>query len=360
MAVSGTQIERAIDRASEFLLLQAQKEFSEARHDMTFPHAAGFSGASEQQSSDVFARATLGSLVHDIATADPLNGSSGELFGVARREADYIAARKLQRCHGGWSYFPDLPELPPDADSLAAALSLFARAAPEYVELCRAPIEMVLAGAKTDGSFETWVIAPDDPAPIRERMEWGVRWCWGIGADVDVIANFYRALDAADSAGYAAAIQRGARMLQGAQPENGLWEATWYAGPAYATGLCLDVLRAAGLGSEAQRRAAKALRSTQRSDGSWGAAQPLPLETAFSMWVLGSTSEAAGDAAFEHGARALADLQSADGSWPESPWIRMPIGRATGNVTRVATYQSVAITTAFCLRTLVAAQRLVQ
>jgi squalene-hopene/tetraprenyl-beta-curcumene cyclase len=357
VAATAAQIERAIDLAADFLLRQAQSEFSGARHEMTFPHAAGFSGSTERQLSDVFARSTLGSLIYDIAESDTLNSASPEFFRIARREADYIAGRKLQRCHGGWSYFPDLPELPPDADSLAAALLLFARAAPEYVELCRAPIELVLAGARPDGSFETWVIAPNDPKPIRERMEWGVRWCWGVGADVDVIANFYGALDAADYAGYAAAVQRGARMLQGAQPENGLWEATWYVGPAYATGLCLDVLRAAGLADGALRRACEALLVAQRSDGSWGAPQPSPLETALSMWALRWTDDPAAAAAVERGAAALADMQSPDGSWFESPWIRMPIGRAAGHVTRVATYGSVAITTAFCLRTLAAGRR---
>ena len=49
---------------------------------------------------------------------------------IAHREARYVAQATLKGRAGGWSYFPDLPELPPDLDSLSAALHLFARVAP--------------------------------------------------------------------------------------------------------------------------------------------------------------------------------------------------------------------------------------
>jgi hypothetical protein len=47
---------------------------------------------------------------------------------------------------------------------------------------------------------------------------------------------------------------------------------------------------------------------------------------------------------------------AADGSWVETPWIQMPICLATGAIRRVATHESLTITTAFCLRALVAAR----
>src|SRR5262245_45893459 len=185
-------LDDAIDRAHGFLFAQAEEEFAETRHDMTFPRAAGFSSLRERQSSDVFARAVLGSVLAEIADLDPERSErSIALRRIARREADYVASKKMRRCEGGWSYFPDLPELPPDADSLAAALSLFSRAAPEHVELCRRPIDLVLAGARPDGAFETWIIAPADPSAVRERMEWGVRCCWGTDVDLEVVAHFY-------------------------------------------------------------------------------------------------------------------------------------------------------------------------
>jgi hypothetical protein len=53
--------------ASAYLLAQADQQFAEARHRMKFPHAVGFSGSSEDQSGDIFARATLANLFLDIA-----------------------------------------------------------------------------------------------------------------------------------------------------------------------------------------------------------------------------------------------------------------------------------------------------
>jgi squalene cyclase len=144
--------------------------------------------------------------------------------------------------------------------------------------------------------------------------------------------------------------------LARAQRPDGMWDATWYVGTAYGTSLCLQLLRAVDSGRDAVTRACAALRATQRGDGAWGAGAPEAMETAFSLWALGTTADDGHAAVRERGAAALVALQAPDGSWPLAPWIRMPIGRATGQVTRVATYQSVTITTAFCLRSLVAAR----
>ncbi|HEY3838953.1 MAG TPA: hypothetical protein VGL72_20410, partial [Bryobacteraceae bacterium] len=152
----------AQERASAYLLAQAEQQFAEVRHVMHFSRAAGFTGVSEQQSSDIFARATLAHLFLDIAQLSGRTELAMLFRGIARGEADYIARSKVANRAGGWSYFPGLPELPPDADSLAAALSLFVRIAPEHVELCREAVEIVLAGAGPDGSLETWIVAPND------------------------------------------------------------------------------------------------------------------------------------------------------------------------------------------------------
>jgi len=349
-------LDSAIDRGIDFLLAQAEADFAEARHEMTFPHAAGFSGACERQSTDVFARAVLSGVICDILDVEGGDGRSRELRRVARREAAYVAGRKLAHCEGGWSYFPDLPELPPDADSLAAALSLFARIAPAHVELCRRSVDMVLEGARPDGSFETWIMPPDDGSSLRTHMERGVRYYWGSGTDIDVVAHFYHALLLADPIRYAAAIQRGAATIASAQGPDGAWQSTWYVGPAYGTSLCLQLLRDADLGAEAAAKAHAALRETQRDDGTWGLERPLPLETAVSMWALRWSRDAGVRAAVARAADALVQMQESDGSWELSPWICMPIGRATGQVRRLATYQSVTITSAFCLRSLVAAR----
>ena len=102
------RLEARIDLGMEFLLREADRQFAEVTHNMLFPFAAGFSGPSEHQSSDVFGRAVLGGLLLDIAglVADDLRA---QLESVAAREADHVARSKLRDRAGGWSYFPDLP-----------------------------------------------------------------------------------------------------------------------------------------------------------------------------------------------------------------------------------------------------------
>lgn len=348
---SAAQVDGALGRASAYILGQAGGEFAEARHEMVFSRAAGFSGSSERQSSDIFARATLAHLFLDIA-GYVHSELAAELRTIARREAYYIAHTKVANRAGGWSYFPDLPELPPDADSLAAALSLFVRIAPEYTSLCREPVELVLAGADPDGAFETWIVAPADAPPDRERMEWAIRNCWGTGADPDVLAHFYYALYLWEFNRYEAAVRRGASKLIEMQQPDGSWRATWYSGPAYGTGQAVRLLRAIGMGDEARERAYRYLLKHQREDGGWGEGSSVALQTALTIAALNDAMPGCSPIEMTRAAGTLRTLQLADGSWPASPWIQMEIGRATGRILHVATYQSVTLTTAFCLRAL--------
>jgi hypothetical protein len=349
------QGEGALDRASSYLLAHAEQQFDETRHTMTFSRAAGFTGSQEKQSADIFARATLANLFLEIAGLAPEARFADSLRDIARQEASYIAGAKIRNRAGGWSYFPGLPELPPDADSLAAALSLFARVAPEHLPLCQEAVDLVLASVAPDGSFETWIVAPTDEPPDRARMEWAIRNCWGTGADPDVLAHFYYALSLWSAPSYEDAIRLGASKIIEMQQKNGSWRATWYVGPAYGTGLAVRLLREAGTGTDARIRARRFLLDSQLEDGTWeipGAERSIALQTALSMAALIETEPESGGNALQRGASALRDLQLADGSWNASPWIQMEIGRATGKILHVATYQSAVLTTAFCLRAL--------
>jgi len=346
------QIAAASERAAAYLLTQAGRQFGEVRHEMIFPVAGGFTGRREKQSSDVFARATLANLCLDIAELSGDAGRGWPLKEIARSEAAYVASAKLPGRAGGWSYFPELPELPPDLDSLAAAVSLFSRAAPEHIALCQAPIEIVLAGASADGSIETWIIGPADDPSDCARMQWGIKNCWGTGADPDVLASFYNSLLLHAPDRYREIVRRGAAKVMSAQQTNGAWEATWYWGPAYGTGLAARLLRKAEIGEAARARAFGFLQRSQREDGAWGSPVPTPLETALSLWALHEADPGSSSVQMQRGCAALMEMQSADGSWPASPWIQMQIGRAAGKTIRVATYQSVTLTTAFCLKAL--------
>ncbi len=350
-------LERAIERASDYLLWQAAAGFAEARHDMTFPREAGFTGE-ERQSGDIFVRAVLGSLALDVAELDRAGSARATAFHhVARREADYVASAKLRDRRGGWSYFPDLPEQPPDLDTLSAALSLFTRVAPDHVALCLEPLDLALRGVADDGSVETWIVAPEDAEADRARMTWGIQQCWGTGTDPDVLANFCQALLLADPHGHAGIIARGAAKLVALQQPDGSWLSTWYWGPVYGTVLGVRLLWALAAHEDSLRSALDFLRRAQRGNGAWGGSLgPLPLETALGMWALCTAGGEGTACRVASGCDWLLGVQNPDGSWFSSPWIQMPVGRPTGAIVRVVTHESVAVTTAFCLRSLLAAR----
>lgn len=352
VSAGAVQVDGAVERASAYLLAQAERQFAEARHEMNFSRAGGFTGSSEKQSSDIFARATLANLFLDIAGLAGTPELAAAFRAIARREAEYIARAKVPNRAGGWSYFPDLPELPPDADSLAAALSLFVRIAPEYIALCREPVELVLAGADADGSFETWIVAPGDEPSDRARMQWAIENCWGAGADPDVLAHLYHALWLWAPDRYGDAIRRGASKLIEMQQPNGAWRATWYVGPAYGTGVAVRLLREIGMGDDPRARARHFLLDSRREDGAWGDGSSAPLQTALSMAALSESEPGSSSIEMRCGAASLRVRQMADGSWLAAPWIQMEIGRAKGKILRVATYKSATLTTAFCLRAL--------
>jgi squalene-hopene/tetraprenyl-beta-curcumene cyclase len=347
-----TGVASSIRAAREHLRQQAEGGFPETRHAMRFPRAAGFTGASEAHSTDVFPRAVLAGVLLDTVELDDDDDFRAQVQALARREADHVAAHRLRDRAGGWSYFPDLPELPPDLDSLSAAMLLFSRAAPDHLPLCDGPVALALGQSREDGAIGTWLMSPEDDARDRARMEEGVDRFWGHGADVDVLAHFYYALWTRDPQRHMAAVRRGARFVQARQAPDGAWEAAWYHGQAYAAGLCLRLLRSVGEGATAAGRAVDLLRRRQRSDGSWGVKAPDPQETALALWAIGVSGRPLPEADRERALGTLIDAQRPDGSWPASPWIKMDVGRARGGGGPILSYASATLTTAFVLRAL--------
>jgi hypothetical protein len=325
---------------------------------MRFPRRAGFTVRREEQVSDVFARAIIGALLCEISG---LSGRDVEfqaaLAEIIRREAAYVAQARRKDRVGGWSYFPGLAELPPDLDSCSAALLLFIKAAPEYADLCEGPIQAALAQAGDDGSFRTWIVSPDYPSQTRARMETGIAEFWGDGADVEVGARFCRALHAYEPQRFAEVVHRGARFICSQQRPDGSWQATWYWGDVSGTCLCAELLQDLGTGGAAVQRAVRFLSESQRQDGGWGKWESLPLDTAQAVWMLATVSPTDFETAIAHGVDKLLDTQTLSGYWQPSPWIQMHTGRAARVPGRTITFGSAAVTTAFCLRALLKAEK---
>jgi squalene-hopene/tetraprenyl-beta-curcumene cyclase len=346
-------LDQAIERAKRYLLRQADGGFSETRHTMHFPRREGFLAKKEEHSSDVFARAVLAGVLLDIRElSDEDERFKDTLQEIAHREARYVAQAKLKDRAGGWSYFPDLPELPPDLDSLSAALLLFARIAPEYTPLCDEPIRLALEGLMPDGSLKTWIISSKDHPKQQACMKTAIARHWGDSADVEVYAQFFRALIAYNDALYHPLVLSCAHYVLGRQHPDGSWKAGWYWGQAYGSGLCLDLLRHLGVGESARSRAERFFLAYQRKNGGWGMWESVPLDTALSLWALGRPVLVEHPEVVERAVGFLLNFQAQDGRWNSSPWIKMEIGRAKGQTSPTLTYQSATLTTAFCLRSL--------
>ncbi|HSM15620.1 MAG TPA: prenyltransferase/squalene oxidase repeat-containing protein [Gemmatimonadales bacterium] len=350
-------LENAISRGRDYLLAQADREFDEAAHEMRFPRRAGFRARQDLQRGDVFVRATLASICLDLAELDA-EACGRSWHEIASREADYVAESKLTDRAGGWSYFPNLPELPPDTDSLAVALRLFSRVAPHHLPLCDEPVRLALAEQRPDGSLPTWIIGETDPQAGRRSMRRGITRYWGSGADVDVCARLFTALHSADHARFSEAIRRGAEWIASQQMPSGLWPATWYWGDVYGSGLCLDLLRRLNSSSAAVSRCLAAVRELQRSDGGWGVWESVPLDTAVAIALLVDSGVADTPERIRGGCRLLFEHQASDGSWPATPWIKMDPGRVSGRKLATLAYQSRTVTTAFVMRSMATIRRL--
>jgi squalene-hopene/tetraprenyl-beta-curcumene cyclase len=324
------------------LLAEARQGFREAAHVMSFPVEQGFSNPADQHTGDVFQRALL---LDVLCQARPHFAIPQELID---RESAYLLDRRRRTGIGGWAYFPELPELPPDADDLAQVMLAFLRAGRrDLVERwCEEPLAALLADASSgDGVFETWIIPRTRNAEQQLQLGWA-QMAWGTGADSEVMANLLYALHCYDAARFGLRIRAGASYLLSRQDAEGWWRSTWYHGPYYGTWACLRILDLFETAAPAAARARAFLRAAQQADGGWGRpGHSDPLNTALALLAL---DRAAPDAACrKRGFEFLSACYEPGCAWPPPDFIRMDLGRPTGRPWNTLTYGSRTITTAF-------------
>jgi hypothetical protein len=262
---------------------------------------------------------------------------------------------RLHDRRGGWSYFPGIPELPPDCDDLGQVLHvLLSTDSPRIAELCDDAIELALAGQRDDGSIDTWIADPTDPASIIAKRK--TQAVWGSSPDIEVMANFLWALRRYDSRRFARAVQIGASFLAGRQDEHGYWSSTWYPGLYYGTWACTRLLAGLGTFPKNVERARQAILDSQQPTGGWGEPAPTALDTAYALMTLRLVERGGTErAVVSRGVRFLLAEQRADGSWSPSPFIKMepevaPPVRLPGYHDRW--YGSATISTSFATRAL--------
>jgi squalene-hopene/tetraprenyl-beta-curcumene cyclase len=331
-----------LDRGLDAFVAEAGRGYPEAAHVMAFPRAQGFMVEHDEQVGDIFQRACM---VETLAAIHQRTGR--DLGNLIAREVDYLLSMRRGYAPGGWSYFPSLHELPPDADDLAAVIrALIAADRTDAVTAhCVEPLRVLIDECRTgSGMFETWIV-PRAGDAVHERQRWWIAHAWGHGPDCEVIANLVHALSRFDPVRYAPTIAECAARLGEIQTAAGSWPSSWYHGPFYAGWVCSLAL---GDQAEPTARWRAHLRDGQGREGGWGwSGQSDPLSTAFAVLALPADGALA-----TRGRRFLERTQGDDGLWPAFPWIKMELGRADGNIRQVLSYGSRTISTAFALRAL--------
>jgi squalene-hopene/tetraprenyl-beta-curcumene cyclase len=339
-------LDRTIARGAAALRAEAERGYPEATHYLTFPRAQGFAVEQDMQAGDIFQRAVL---LEALVAMDGLAGQ--DLGGLIAREAEYLLAMQRPYAPGGWSYFPDLHELPVDTDDFAQCVrALVAAGRPAAAAQAAAqPLATLFANAAEPGRYETWIV-PEPGDAIHDRQRWWIEHAWGRGVDVEVIANLAVALAALDADRFATVIAACRTRIAHAQGTDGSWPSSWYYGPFYPGWVCAMAL---GHSAAATRRWQAVLGALQRADGGWGWGEASdPLSTALALLTLDPR-----DPAVRAGRAWLERAQEADGMWDAVLWIRMELGRAEGQVRTVLGYGSRTIDTGYALQALIRLER---
>lgn len=335
----------AVEQGCIALMHEADARFPDTTHTMVFPKRAGFTAESETQTSDTFPRAVLAGALAD-ALPHLSQGHCTAVRGLAAREAEHVWAARVPGMQCPFRYFPGLPELPPDADTLAAVLLLLAKVAPGHMAQLVPAIDALEADVNTRGWARTWQITATDPTSARTIMNRAIKDHWGDTFDVGVNAHVTLALTAV---GRLDTARKVGQSLSTQQAEDGTFVPRWYAGEIIGTALCLTALRPVLPSARAVAVARHALLARQQQDGGWGLRRSDPLSTAYALWAL---SEDGPSDVLKRGAHCLLDHQRRDGTWNNVPWITMPIrGKGIGGC-RVASFGSCSVTTALAVRTL--------
>lgn len=334
-----------------YIISQWHQGFGEARDIMKYPREFGFSSKQEYYYGDIFQRALIADVLCD--TDELLQGA---LQPVIEYEARYLLNSRCATSLGGWSYFPDLPELPPDADDLAQVMQVLLRSGhrEEVVKYCERPLQVVLAdNGHEDGSFETWIVPAGERTVEQARHAQLVELIWGSGPDSEVVANLLIALFLYDRERFAEVIERGINFIESQQRADGSWATRWYFGPYYGIYVCLRVLAACRPHAVAVEKALTFVRDHQNEDGGWGLPGSDPLSTALALLALASVQQCSGELADqERATRAQAYLLShmeADKAWQNCKLIYVGCGEFHGSRT---------ITTNYVLKAAVAWHRL--
>jgi squalene-hopene/tetraprenyl-beta-curcumene cyclase len=338
---------RSCQRATAMLLGEQRTGYREAVHWMEVPRLEEDRVWLEEHPAIVFQRAVvLDSLLDAYAAGLDVPAS------VLAREALALLQAKRHDVRGGWSYLPDVPELPPDADDLAMVAQVLLRCGGQpLAAACQHALSLALAAADHGGAVPTWILDPGEEPHRNELFRRYIELTRAGGIHPEVVANL---LYAASLHATPMGRQRSASAiacLESAQDDDGSWPSRWYWGRHYGTYRAVLALKALAPDSPALGRARDYLVSGQNPDRGWGAAgRSDPLSTAFAALAVAALARPGTGRCLRPALDYLLAAQHPDGSWPACPFIAFP--RVGGPGDHI--YRSSTITTSFCLKALLA------
>lgn len=268
---------------------------------------------------------------------------------IIEKEVEILVASKLKKIRGGWRYFPELDELPPDADDLGQVLQVLSKSRYDAIdEAVSDPVSLLLSQCSyDDGSFETWLVDYNDPSNETAIIKnaFNREWTFRKGKDNDVLANILYGLYLYDFNHLKDRIKKGINCLEKRQSKEGYWSSNWYWGNYYGTYVSARIINAVTPGSSTLKNAAEYLMNSQNYDGGWGNIGSDPLNTAFALLTL-VLLRTKNRSCITNGLNYLYSRQNPKGFWEKVEFIKAS--------DHDSTHKSKIITTQYCLKALVA------
>ena len=276
--------ERALRYCIGEIIEQANRCFPEIKHLMYLGSREGFDNETEVHIGDTFQRALLLDGLIDYASVSLC--ATTEL--LIQQEINHLLRMYSREGVGGWSYFPTVREIAPDADDLGQALQCLARAGRfTNIEEMGGPLINFVAENLFDeatGAFTTWLVPKADASPLQLLQNRFNHEKWGCGPDPEVVANLlYGVATAALPLPEAMRVSAGNYLWQQRKPD-GSWDSRWYVGPYYGTYVSIRYLvRCTDRDEEDYLLTVDYLLSAQDSDGGYGASA---LSTSLALLTL--------------------------------------------------------------------------
>lgn len=358
LQLSRQLLKKAISESIEFIKRQKENEFAELTHWMAFPHEHGYTAKEECQECKVFWLALAVNLLKQLEKVDSNHSFDFE------KELETIKKLKSKTFSYGWSYAGDVPELPPDLDTLSELLKLsyYSNDNNFYLELSKSIEKMLAAGTDTFRGFSTYIIENDKLINQKSyEMSYSI---FGMVPAVEVNANFAIALALHDKEKYQKVLNDIYLWICSKQKKEGYWDSTYYLGNYYAGYLTVDLCNKMGDPNEVCKLYKNYIISSQNENGSWGENNGNTLDTALAILALLKMEREESDMSqlksiLKKGICYLISARKGKAYWNSCDFMAFGTGKKAASH-QMMRYRSAIITTIFITLALLKADKLLE